>query len=82
MGRDKHFGVELLYTLGFEKFETRVYLFIETVLQERTNFFHNSEWQVVLNIHISCVELVSKVFCSMVELGAHDASLIDCFKQT
>ena len=50
-------------------------------MQHVANFFDRTEWKVVLDVHISGVQLVSQVQSRIIESVAHLASLIDAFVQ-
>ena len=77
-----HASVQLLNSLGLKKLYVLRYFFVERALQHVTYFFYRPEWQVVLDVHICRVQLVSEVLSSLIKSIAHLLCLIDAFQKT
>lgn len=76
VGLGGHAGVHLLDALGFEELDLGRNLLVKAFRQECADLLHRSEGQVVFDVDVRHVHLISQVLCRSIELSAHDTRLL------
>ena len=81
VGRVDHASIKLLNALGFKEFDVLGDLLIKRAGQHVADFLDSPERQVMLNVHIGRIQLVSEILRSFVETIAHLLSFVDALQK-